>query len=88
MIPINPMTAGKGDGMLLDEKIYATLDDVPDDLKGQIDMVDIFRRPSDVGPIVQESLQRLPELKTFYAAEVVNEEAALCRGKWPERGDG
>ena len=77
VIPINPMAAGKGDGTLLGEKIYANLDDIPDDLKGQVDMVDIFRRPSDVGPIVQESLQRLPELKTVWMQlEVVNEEAA------------
>ena len=58
-------------------KIYATLDDVPDDLKGEIDMVDIFRRPSDVGPIVQDLLERLPGVKTIWMQlEVVNEEAA------------
>ena len=87
VIPINPMAAGKGDGTLLGEKIYANLDDIPDDLKGQVDMVDIFRRPSDVGPIVQESLQRLPELKTVWMQlEVVNEEAAALYPRQDSRG--
>jgi len=49
VIPVNPGTAGQ---MLLGEKVYAALKDIPD----QIDMVDVFRTSDALGPIMQDAI--------------------------------
>ncbi|HEY0182765.1 MAG TPA: O-acetylhomoserine aminocarboxypropyltransferase [Rhodopila sp.] len=49
VIPVNPGTAGK---VLLGERIYASLRDIPD----KIDMVDVFRASEAVGPIVDDAI--------------------------------
>ena len=49
VIPVNPVIAGQ---MLLDEKVYASLTDIPE----PIDMVDIFRASDQVPPIVDEAI--------------------------------
>ena len=49
VVPVNPRVAGSE---VLGEPAYATLSDVP----GRFDMVDIFRRAEDVGPIVDEAI--------------------------------
>lgn len=50
VIPVNPRYAGD---TILDEVVYSSLGDIPD----AIDMVDIFRRPDDVPPIVTEAIE-------------------------------
>lgn len=49
VIPVNPRAAGED---LLGERVYAELRDVP----SPIDMVDIFRDPRFVEPIVQDAI--------------------------------
>jgi len=49
VIPVNPAIAGQ---MLLGEKVYASLTDIPE----PIDMVDIFRASDQVPPIVDEAI--------------------------------
>ncbi|HEY5648960.1 MAG TPA: CoA-binding protein [Nitrospiria bacterium] len=49
IIPVNP--AAKGD--LLGEKVYASLSEIP----GPVEIVDIFRPPKDVPPIVEEAIK-------------------------------
>src|ERR1700729_1606272 len=49
VIPVNPGAAGKEQ---LGEKIYASLRDIPE----KIDMVDVFRAPDQVGPIVDDAI--------------------------------
>jgi len=49
VIPVNPAIAGQ---MLLGEKVYAALTDIPE----PIDMVDIFRASDQVPPIVDEAI--------------------------------
>lgn len=72
IIPINPGQAG---GELLGETVYPTLSAIPAD--AHVDMVDIFRRPEAVGPVVDEALASLPDLKTIWMQiGVVNEAAA------------
>jgi len=72
VIPVNPGHAGK---MLFGETIHASLTDIPQDI--QVDVVDIFRRSEHVLPIVQEALERFPDLKTIWMqVGVENEEAA------------
>ncbi len=48
-IPVNPGLAGQ---TLLGETVYASLRDIP----GPVDMVDIFRAPAQVGPIVADAI--------------------------------
>jgi predicted CoA-binding protein len=51
IIPVNP-----GATEILGEKAYASLLDIPGDIA--IDIVDIFRRPADVGPVVDDAIRR------------------------------
>ena len=59
VIPVNPGLAGQ---QLLGEMVYATLDDVPED----VDMVDIFRQPGAVPALVDAALARWPDLRTIW----------------------
>jgi predicted CoA-binding protein len=52
VIPVNPRAAGK---LVLGETCYASLRDIPKEA-GPIDMVDIFRKPSAAGPIVEDAI--------------------------------
>ena len=52
IIPVNP-TADE----ILGEKSYKTLLDLPDTIKRELDVVDIFRRPEDVPQVVEEAIQ-------------------------------
>jgi len=49
VIPVNPRYAGE---KVLGERCYARLEDIPD----QVDIVDVFRRTSDVGPIADSAI--------------------------------
>jgi uncharacterized protein len=70
VIPVNPGQAGK---QALGEVVRASLADITE----PVDMVDIFRRSEDVGPVVDEALRVLPGLKTVWMQlGVENAEAA------------
>ncbi len=49
IIPVNP-----GATEILGEKSYASLDDVP----GPVDIVDIFRKPAEVPPVVDAAIRK------------------------------
>jgi len=69
VIPVNPGQAG---AVVRGEAVRATLSDIDT----PVDMVDIFRRSSEVGPVVADAL-RLPGLQTIWMQlGVVNEAAA------------
>ncbi len=68
ILPVRP----EGDA-ILGEKVYHSLSEIPKEI--EIDVVDIFRRPEDVPPIVEEAIQR--GAKVIWMQEgIVNEEAA------------
>ncbi len=75
IIPINPFASE-----ILGEKAYPSLSAVPEELKKQIDIVDIFRPPDEVLPVVKEAA----ELREKYGKPdviwmqegIVSEEAA------------
>jgi uncharacterized protein len=48
IIPVNP-----GQDEILGEKSYASLSDIPT----KVDIVDIFRKPEHVGPIIDEAIK-------------------------------
>lgn len=68
VIPVNPGFAGQE---ALGEIVQARLCDI----EGPVDMVDIFRRSEDVGPVVDEALA-LTGLKTIWMQLGVENETA------------
>lgn len=76
VIGVNPGQAGKE---LFGETVCGSLADLPQN----VDMVDIFRRPEHVLPIVEEAIELLPNLRTVWMQiGVVNHEAeALAQSK-------
>jgi predicted CoA-binding protein len=76
VIPVNPGQAGK---MLFGQEVIASLADI----EGPVDMIDIFRRSEHVFPIVEDALERLPDLQTVWMQIGVEnaEAAALARAR-------
>lgn len=75
IVPINPTV-----DVVLGEKCYSSLLDLPDNLKREIEVVDIFRRAEDVPPIVDQAIQLHKEggrpKVVWMQLGIVNEEAA------------
>ena len=75
IIPINP-TADQ----ILGEKCYKSLLEMPEDVQITVDIVDIFRPPADVPPIVDQVVQLKKKFGkpnvVWMQLEIVNEDAA------------
>jgi predicted CoA-binding protein len=70
VVGVNPKLAGK---MLFGSKVAASLEEI----EGDVDMVDIFRRSDAVPEIVDAALARFPDLRTIWMQiGVQNAEAA------------
>ncbi len=69
MIPVNPGLAGQA---LLGQQAYAALLDIPE----PVDMVDVFRAPEHVLPIVVEALQMRPRPRVIWMQLGVRNDAA------------
>jgi len=68
IIPVYP----KADEEILGEKVYTSLADVP----GQVDMVNIFRKPAALDPIADAAIIR-GDVKVFWSQKgIVNNAAA------------
>lgn len=76
VIPVNPGHAGK---IILDEKVYANLADIPSD--SGVQMVDIFRRSEAVGAIVDEALAHLPDLEIIWLQLGIRDDDAAGRAR-------
>jgi predicted CoA-binding protein len=66
IIPVNPTV-----DRVLGEKSYASVADIPE----QVDVVDVFRKPDAVMPVVQEAIDA-GAATLWLQLEVVNQEAA------------
>ena len=71
IIPVNPTAQGE----LLGERVYASLRDVP----GPVDIVDIFRLPQDVPPIVEDAIAI--KAKAVWMQEGIVHNAAADRAR-------
>jgi predicted CoA-binding protein len=78
VIPVNPGLAGQESG--LGEIVRASLADIEE----LVDMIDIFRRSEEVGPVVEQALEHFPDLKTIWMQLGVEDaqaaETARARG--------
>lgn len=59
VVPVNPGHAG---ARLFGQRVHAGLGEI----KGGVDMIDIFRRPEHVPPIVDEALELFADLQTIW----------------------
>jgi predicted CoA-binding protein len=66
IIPVNPNL-----NKVLSEKAYPDLLSIP----GQIDVVDIFRRSEDVGPVVDDAIKKGAKV-VWMQLGIINEQAA------------
>ncbi len=76
VIPINP---GHSGGKILGETVYASLSEIPK--SAQVQMVDIFRKSDAVGPIVDEALAALPDLKSIWLQLGIRNDAAAAQAE-------
>lgn len=72
IIPVYPK-----EETILGEKVYRSLKEIP----GSVDMVDIFRKPAAVGPIVEACKERGDVKVVWLQAGIVNNEAAEAAKK-------
>jgi hypothetical protein len=70
IVPVNPRYA-EGAGEVLGERCYASLADIP----FKVDMVDVFRRTSDVMPIAEQAIA-IGAKCLWQQIGVLNQEAA------------
>jgi len=75
-IPVNPFAAG---AEILGELVYASLAEIPRELTGPIDMVDIFRRSEAAGAVVDEAIAI--GAKTVWMQLDVRDDAAAARAE-------
>ncbi|PLX48921.1 MAG: CoA-binding protein [Desulfobulbaceae bacterium] len=71
IIPVNP-----GQSEILGQKCYAALTDIPE----PVDLVDIFRRADEVGPVVDQAIAMGAKV-VWMQQGIVNEEAAQAARK-------
>ena len=75
IVPVNPTI-----DEVLGEKSFKALLDIPDQLKRQIDVIDIFRRSEDAPPIVDQAIQLHRSIgrptAVWMQLGIINEEAA------------
>ena len=74
MIPVNPGLAGRE---LLGQKAYARLLDIPE----PVDMVDVFRAPQFVVPIVEETLKMQPRPRVLWMQLGVRSDEATAKAE-------
>lgn len=71
IIPVRPAV-----DEVLGEKAYTDLESIPDELKVKIDMVDVFRAPDKIAPIIDACIKlKIPVI--WLQDGVVNEAEAL-----------
>lgn len=74
VLPVNPGQAGQA---ALGTEVVARLADLPQN----VEMVDIFRRSEEVGPVVDEALAAFPGLKVIWMQLGVENAAAAEKAR-------
>ena len=76
IVPVNPGQAGN---LLFGKKVYASISDI--EAPETVDMVDIFRNSAAVPPIVDEAMEKLPNLKVIWMQIGVEHEEAAAKAR-------
>ena len=80
IVPVNPFA-----DEVLGERSYKSLLDIPVEVQKQIDLVDIFRRPEDVPPIVEQAVKLREKhgkpCVIWMQVGIINEKAAAAARK-------
>lgn len=80
IVPVNPFV-----DEVIGEKSYPSLLEIPNEIQREIDVVDIFRRPEDVPPIVEQSIKLRETLGKpciiWMQLGIINNEAAEAAQK-------
>jgi uncharacterized protein len=80
IIPVNPLASE-----ILGEKSYKNLLSIPEGLQKTIDIVDIFRKPTDMPPIVDQVIQIKAKFDrpfvVWMQSGIINEQAAEAARK-------
>ncbi len=75
IIPVNPLI-----DEVLGEKSYRSLLEIPEEIQKNIDVIDIFRKPVNVDPIVEQAIQLKAKFgrpfDVWMQIGIVNEQAA------------
>jgi hypothetical protein len=74
IVPVRPAVTE-----VLGETAYASLDDIPEALRREIDLVDVFLAPARVGPVVDRAIAL--GLPAIWLQDGVIDEAAAQRAK-------
>jgi len=74
VIPVNPGHAG---AQLFGQTVVASLEDV----QGEVDMIDIFRRSEHVAPLVDAALARFAQLGTIWMQIGVSDAEAAAKAR-------
>lgn len=76
IVPVNPAYVGQD---FMGAPYVAGLEDVPE----HVDFLDLFRRPDDIPPIVEQAVEQLPNLQTVWMqiGSGNEEAAAFARAK-------
>jgi predicted CoA-binding protein len=74
IVPVRPAVTE-----VLGETAYASLDDIPEALRREIDLVDVFLAPERVGPVVDRAIAL--GLPAIWLQDGVIDEAAAQRAK-------
>ncbi len=76
IIPINPRA-----DHILGEQAYVSIRELPDDLAAEVEIVNIFRPSAEVAGIVQQALDRLPNLIAIWAQKGIFDDEAAERAR-------
>ncbi len=71
VIPVNPGLEGQS---FMGETIVGDLSQIPAEI--HVDMLDVFRRPDHVPPIVEAAIEALPHLETVWVQLGITSEVA------------
>ncbi len=80
IVPVNPFV-----DKVINERSYPSLLEIPNEIQREIDVVDIFRRPEDVPPIVEQAIKLRGRLGKpciiWMQLGIINNEAAEAAQK-------
>ena len=76
VIPVNPAYSGS---QLFGSPVFESIDQIPAEM--EVDVVDIFRKPSEVPAVVEAAIDHLPKLRVIWMQIGVAHEETAARAR-------